>query len=504
MDIKALTDNLGNRRWRLRNLYYIINERGERVKFTPNELQEKFLDEMHNLNCILKARQLGYSTVIQLLMLDACVFNSNVSAGVIAQSLPDAEEIFRSKIKFPYENLPEEILARVKPTGDSKKALELSNGSQIRVGTSLRGATLTWLHISEYGKICAKLPERAKEIRTGALNTVHVGQALFVESTAEGREGDFYEMCKMAEDMQLQSKSLSPLDFKFHFAPWWKDKKYQLQEPVVIPERLAAYFHKLEVEDKIHLTDAQKSWYVKKEATQREEMKREFPSTSKEAFEQSMEGAYFATQMAKAREEGRIGFVKYRPDLPVNTFWDLGISKTDKQVIWFHQQQGLKECFIDYYENSGEHFPHYAEHLQGKKYIYGKHYMPHDATNRDKRQPGSVYEDAVKLLTGEVYRVPRVPVKQSAINAARNVLGSCWFDEQKCERGIKCLDSYRKEWNEELGAWRETHRHDWASHGADGFMTFALAKITYENEDDDSDGDNSGYGDSGRSSIGGY
>lgn len=503
MKVDELLENLGNRRWRLRNLYYIINERGEKVKFTPNASQELFLDEMHNLNVILKARQIGYSTIIQLLMLDACVFNSNVNAGVIAQSLPDAEEIFRSKIKFPYENLPKEITDRIRPTGDSKKALELSNGSQIRVGTSLRGTTLNWLHVSEYGKICAKMPERAKEIRTGALNTVHTGQAIFVESTAEGREGDFYEMCRIAEDWKLQGKPLSPLDFKFHFAPWWKDPKYTLHDAVAIPTRLAAYFKKLELEEKITLTAAQKAWYVKKEALQREEMKREFPSTSKEAFEQSMEGAYFAAQMQRAREEGRLGSVKYRPDLPVNTFWDLGIG--DNQTIWFHQQQGMKECFIDYYENSGEHFPHYAQYLQSKKYVYGKHYLPHDATTRDKRQPGSLYEDAVKLLQGEVYRVPRVPQKQTAINAARNVLGQCWFDELKCEKGIKCLDAYRKEWNEDLGTWRDTPRHDWASHGADGFMTFALAKITYENEYEDDDGDGDGYNrESGRSRISGY
>lgn len=498
-----------DRRWRLRNLYHIINEQGQHVKFVPNEGQERFLDNMHNLNVILKARQLGYSTIIQLLMLDACLFNSNVNAAVIAQSLNDAEEIFRTKIKYPYDHLPEELRKLLPTVSDSKKMLELGNGSKIRVGTSLRGATINWLHISEYGKICAKFPERAREIRTGALNTVHMGQAIFIESTAEGREGDFYEICKLAEDHQLQGKPLTPLDFKFHFHPWWGDQRYRLRDDgVVIPARLEKYFQQLELKDGVCLDYDQMIWYVKKEAIQREEMKREYPSTAREAFEQSMEGAYFAAQMARAREEGRIDLVPHRKDLPVDTYWDLGISKTDKQVIWFGQDDGMMTNFIDYYENSGEHFPHYAQYLQGKDYNYGRHFMPHDATNKDKRHPGSVYEDACKLLKGEVYVVPRVPVKQTAINAARIALERVRIDESKCAQGIKHLDSYRKEWNDVLGTWRDKPRHDDASHGADGFMTFAMAKLTYENEYEideyDGIGDTGGYDGSGRSEVSGY
>ena len=131
-------------------------------QLSPNEL----------MNAILKARQLGFTTFIQLFMLDAAVFNKNVRAGTIAHNLLDAQTIFRDKVKFPYDQLPETVRASVPTITDSATELVLANNSSIRVGTSLRSGTLQYLHVSEYGKLCAKYPEKAREVRTGALNTV--------------------------------------------------------------------------------------------------------------------------------------------------------------------------------------------------------------------------------------------------------------------------------------------------------------------------------------------
>ena len=48
-------------RWRLSNLYWITDEAGREVKFEPNTAQLQFLDDLHSLNIILKARQLGFT-----------------------------------------------------------------------------------------------------------------------------------------------------------------------------------------------------------------------------------------------------------------------------------------------------------------------------------------------------------------------------------------------------------------------------------------------------------
>ena len=107
--LQAAIDQFSDYRWRLNNLYWITSKDGQRIQFRTNTAQEQLLDNLHYCNVILKARQLGFSTLIQLIMLDACVFNSNVRAGTIAHTREDAEAIFRDKAKYPYDNLPEQI-----------------------------------------------------------------------------------------------------------------------------------------------------------------------------------------------------------------------------------------------------------------------------------------------------------------------------------------------------------------------------------------------------------
>jgi len=178
-------------RWRLENLYWITDKQARKVKFVPNEAQLQFLSETTALNIILKARQLGFSTLCCLIYLDACIFNPNTRAGVIAHRLDDAKVIFRDKIKFPYDNLPDQLKEKITATQDSADTLTFSNNSSIRVSTSMRSGTLQYLHVSEFGKICAQFPDKAHEIVTGALNAVAPGQYVVIESTAEGQEGSF-------------------------------------------------------------------------------------------------------------------------------------------------------------------------------------------------------------------------------------------------------------------------------------------------------------------------
>ena len=182
-----LTSHFRDQLWRLNNLYFVTDKDGRRVKFVMNSAQAALFEGMHNQNVILKARQRGFTTFIQLFMLDACVFNSDIRAGTIAHTLADAQIIFRDKVRFPYDNLPEAIKKAVGAQNDNSTELLLANNSSIRIGVSLRSGTLQYLHVSEYGKICAKFPDKAREVRSGALNTVDKNQMVFVESTAEGK-----------------------------------------------------------------------------------------------------------------------------------------------------------------------------------------------------------------------------------------------------------------------------------------------------------------------------
>jgi hypothetical protein len=463
----------GSQAWRLNNLYWITDKDGQRVLFKMNWAQEQLLAELHFLNIILKARQLGFTTFIQIYMLDMAVFYPDTKCGVIAQTRPDAEAIFRDKIKYPYDRLPDGIKAASSIKRSNATELELKNNSLIRVGTSLRGGTLQFLHISEFGKICAKTPEKAREIVTGALNTIQAGQVAFIESTAEGQEGRFFEMCEIAQSKMRMGQALTPLDWKFHFYSWWREPAYEIDPAGVEIEPLfVKYFAELEAEIGVTLRPGQKAWYVKKAEVQKEDMKREYPSTPKEAFEAAIEGAYYGAQMAQAELEGRIGRVPYEPLLEVETWWDLGMS--DEMSIWFVQRHSREMRIIDYYANSGEGLPHYAKVLREKPYLYSRHVGPHDSKVRELNTGKSREETAMELGMRPWVVAPKLEV-MDGIEQVRSLLARCWFDREKCAEGLKGLRSYRKDWDEQRGVWSSQPRHDWASHPADSFRTGAVA-----------------------------
>ncbi len=472
-----LEDKFNDRWWRLNNLYYIKDKFGQKILFKPNAAQEKLYNNLHFLNLILKARQLGFTTLIQILMIDVAIFNSNIRCGVIAQTREDASDFFREKIKFAYDNLPDSIKAKVYPTTDSTTDLALSNGSSIKVGTSLRSGTFQWLHISEFGKICAKFPEKAREIITGALNTIEAGQVVFIESTAEGQEGKFYEMCEIAQAKLKSKAELTPLDFKFFFYPWYDEVKYRLDpKSVVITKEMQGYFGKLKDKYGIELDNWQIAWYVKKEELQGDDMKREFPSTPEEAFEQSVEGAIFPRQFVFLDENQKILPIPHDPSYPVLTAWDIG--RHDANAIWFYQnKQGMFD-FINYLEGVGMGLPDYIrmlkEHQEVAKggYVYGKHYAPHDINQTEWGTNQNRWETAYNLgLTFEA--TPKLP-KDEQIDAARAFLPKCRFDSVNCALGVKRLRSYKKEWDDKAGVFKKGPKHDVSSNGADAFQIAAL------------------------------
>ena len=217
-DLKLAEERLLDPMWRLNNLYWITDKEGNKLLFKMNWAQEEFYRNLHYCNIVLKSRQVGISTLVSLLYLDRCLFNSNVSSGIVAHTREDSEMLFR-RVKYAYENLPAELRELRTATNDNARELQFNNGSLLRVGTSMRGSTLQFLHISEFGKICSKYPDKAREVITGSLNALAPGQYVIIESTAEGREGAFYEMCKEARALMASGRQLSKLDYRFFFFP---------------------------------------------------------------------------------------------------------------------------------------------------------------------------------------------------------------------------------------------------------------------------------------------
>ena len=474
--------------FRLNCFYYIKDKNGKKVKFRPNTEQRRYYLNGHNRDVILKARQLGFTTFKMISSLDHCLFHKDFTAGVICHSLDDARDIFRNKIKYAYQHIRRadiNTLFRVMhrdglaaglyqlpaASMDQAGAYVFENGSSIRVGTSYRGGTLQDLHVSEFGKICRKYPEKAEEIVTGAYEAVGIDGSVTLESTAEGREGRFFDTCQDAEHLHKLGKEPSKLEFKFHFFAWWENDDYTTDEEIAIPDRLVTYFQRLEAKERLKLTDGQKRWYAAKEKTLGEKMKREYPSTPAEAFEQSTEGAYYANQFRKIYEDGRI--CEFKPnDAKVHTAWDLGVG--DSTAIWFYQRIGQELHIIDHYENSGEGLEHYFKVLDKKGYDDGDHYAPHDIQHRELGSGGKSRLDIAAEgfdVDGKRLKINFrvVPIKRvdDGIEDVRQMLPRCYFLESRTEQGVKCLESYRKEWNDKLGCFRDRPLHDWSSHTAD-------------------------------------
>lgn len=467
-----LIQNLRDPHWRIRNLYFILDKNGQKVLFTPNPVQEAFINEIWYRNTILKGRQLGFSTAVQLLWLDTCLFNPNIGSAVIAQDLDTAKDIRNTKIKFAYDNLPAIIQKMVPIVTDNVREIEWANGSFMIIATSARGRTLQRLHVTELGKIAAKYPDKAREIQTGSFPAVDQDGIIVVESTAEGISGLFYEMVKSAKEQQDSNRKLTKLDFKLIFATWWEADEYEIApDGVIITEKDHQYFDRLETEIGRELSLRKRAWYVLKRKNDfggnQEMMWQEYPSTIDEAFQQSSEGVYLAAQLTQVRKEGRICDLPYDPSLPVNTFWDLGVG--DDIAIWFHQSVGPFDHFIDYLEGSGEPYNYYWHQMQMKGYVWGKHYLPHDGAHR---RPGS---EALKtsadmlgdLGVSDIEIVPRTQELIAAIQQLRMDMVHYRFDQTRCAAGILHLDNYQKDWNERLATWSSMPRKNGHQHAAD-------------------------------------
>lgn len=487
-DRSLLIERLGDPAWRLSNLYKIVTKGSDDdddlvVTFKPNAAQQRLLHKLHTRNLVLKARQLGFSTLVAITWLDTALFSRDpLSLGIIAHEREAAESIFRDKIIFAYERLPEALremcpLARKTAT----QIVFAHNGCSIRVATSMRSGTIHRLHVSEFGKIARKYPAKAKEVVTGSIPAVPTSGIVIIESTAEGQDGYFYDYVQRAQQALDARRHLTYKDYRLHFFAWWQAPEYRLEEAVHVVETdaMREYFARVETTTGCRLDDAQRAWYVttleSDFAGEAPLMWQEYPSYPDEAFAVSTEGCYYATQLSLARQQGRIGRVPIAPGVPVHTFWDLG--RGDMTAIWLMQRVGQEHRFVRYYEASGEDLSHYAEWLQTQRLIYARHWLPHDAAHRRMGQSpdtARTLRDMLReLLPGQAVEVvPQVTNILSGIQATRNALASCWIDEAGCAKGIERLGAYRKEWDARLGRWKDRPLHDDASHGADAFRQF--------------------------------
>ncbi len=89
---EEILEKLSDPMWRITSgvIYKIItkgdDDEGLVVDFIPNRAQRKLLKRIWYRNNILKARQLGFTTLVAILWLDTALFSkSPIQCGIIAQ-----------------------------------------------------------------------------------------------------------------------------------------------------------------------------------------------------------------------------------------------------------------------------------------------------------------------------------------------------------------------------------------------------------------------------------
>ena len=188
------------------------------------------------------------------------------------------------------------------------------------------------------------------------------------------------------------------------------------------------------------------------------------------------EGAYYAAEMRRARDEDRITNVGYDRGKGVVTSWDLGVG--DSTAIWFAQFIGTEIHLVDYYEASGVGLEHYAKVLQDKGYVYDQHVFPHDVRVRELGSGKSRIETLEGLGIRDIEIAPSLLI-DDGIQSVRAMLDKCWFDAEKCEKGIDAITNYSRDWDDNGKTWRMRPSHNWASHGSDSFRYLAIGYQPY-------------------------
>jgi len=188
------------------------------------------------------------------------------------------------------------------------------------------------------------------------------------------------------------------------------------------------------------------------------------------SFSAALMGAYYGKYMNELVAQKHICSVPYDNVVPVNTYWDLGIS--DTTAIWFIQQVGREFHIIDYLEEAGKGLEYYAQAITKKPYVYGEHFIPHDGAARELGTGVSRQETLMKFNIRTTI-VPRQSVADG-IHSVRMLLPNCYFDAFKCERGIAALRNYQRKWDSKNKMFLDKPLHDWSSNGSDAFRQFGL------------------------------
>ena len=206
------------------------------------------------------------------------------------------------------------------------------------------------------------------------------------------------------------------------------------------------------------------------------------------SFIGNIRGSIYGDLLGKLEDKKQVSSIPYNPAYPVHTAWDIGYS--DSTSIIFFQQIGHAVNIIDYYENNNQAFPHYAQTLKEKDYVYGEHYAPHDIEVTEFSSGRSRREVAYQM--GVRFRVAPKVALEDGIHAVKMILERCYINVDNCSKLINALRHYHRKYNDKDRVYKLSVNHDWSSHAADALRTLAvgLQDIKFNNQSRQQTADN--------------
>ena len=294
---------------------------------------------------ILKARQLGFSTLAEALIFQRTATRENVNSLVVAHREDSTANLFKMSKLF-FERLPEELrplyrnsnareLVFENPERDpEKKAKNPGLMSRIRCQTAGgagigRSDTLQNVHLSEF----AFWSGDKTATWTGILQAVpaEADTMVIVESTANGYD-EFHRLWEAA----VRGES----DFEPLFFPWFENPDYRRPVPpgeeFSAPERELAERYGLDGEQLMW-----RRWCIRNNCAGDERIfRQEYPSCPDEAFLTSGQ-AVFDNELVRARREQA-----EKPVMRGYFEYDLGADPTVlKNIRWRESGEGIIKIY---------------------------------------------------------------------------------------------------------------------------------------------------------------
>lgn len=472
-ELEFIQNKLSSKFWRLNNLYKIYDKNGKLITLKLNEAQRTVLESSnHPKKIICKSRQHGITTLEVAYNLDSCLFKSGYSAGIQSYGNDEAKKL-QKKAQLMWNNLDPNIkkLLGLEIIADNQHGMMFNNGSILKIG-NFRGDTLQSLHVSELAKIAKKYPEKAYELKTGAFQAVSKDSKITIESTAEGKQGLFYEMWTKAVTKQKIIKEtggkLSPFDFEPIFLGWTIDNDCRLEQEYPISQELEEYFRTVE-EQGVQLDMEQKWWYAAKHAELGNDIKQEYPTFPEEAFLQPVEGTYYEQEFKTLK----IAKLEMWPQLAVHMACDLGMNDTFS-IGFFQISPNGNIQILDEYMDNGLLLDDYKDRCDAmaKKYGWTLGYIlcPHDIMVRELGSGQRI--EKMKQLGFRPIHVRRHAL-MDGIQITREFLKKVVINES-CENIITAIQNYRKKYDAKYQVFLDSPVHDNFSHTADMLRYMAV------------------------------